>query len=215
MKKKIIVFDFDKTLTYKDTLIGYYIFVSNKNYLFIFKMFIYLFYMVLAKIKFVSNDKLKMKGVNLFLKGQNIMKLKQKSIEYSEKIILNKLYFNYDFKNLNERIIIVSASFQDYIYSLFPENVNVIGSKLKIKDNKVIHLDFNCYSERKVEILMKKGILEIDILYTDSISDLPLANISKKIILVKKDITKIFFSIEKFKLHLKKSKFSYTKYLKS
>ena len=214
MKKKIIVFDFDKTLTYKDTLIGFYIFVSNKNFLFILKMLIYLFYMILAKVKFVSNDKLKNKGVHLFLKGKDIIKLKQKSVEYSENILLNKIYVNYDFNNLNEKIIIVSASFQDYIYPLFPQNVKVIGSKLKIKDNKVIHLDFNCYSERKVEILMKKGLLEIDVLYTDSISDLPLANISKKIILVKKDMKKIFFSIEKFKLHLKKCIFCNIKNVK-
>jgi len=199
MRKKIIVFDFDKTLTYKDTLIGYYIFVSNKNFLFIFKMLIYLFYMVLAKLKFVSNDKLKMKGVNLFLKGQNIIKIKQKSIEYSEKIILNKLYFNYDFNNLNERILIVSASFQDYIYPLFPKNVEIIGSKLNIKDNKVIHLDLNCYSERKVETLKNKGIVEIDVLYTDSISDLPLANISSSSNVVLGDNYKKCININEFK----------------
>jgi phosphoserine phosphatase len=184
MKKKIIVFDFDKTLTYKDTLIGYYIFVSNKGLIFIFKMFIYLFYMILAKIKYISNEKLKIKGVNLFLKGKDMTELKKKSIDYSKKILLNKLYFNYNFNNLNEKILIVTASFHDYIYPLFPKNVKVIGSELKINKKQIIQLDSNCYSEKKVELLKDIGIEEIDILYTDSISDLPLAKISSSIIIV-------------------------------
>ena len=184
MKKKIIVFDFDKTLTYKDTMIGYYIFVSNKGFLFAFKMFIYLFYMILAKIKYISNDKLKIKGVNLFLKDKDMTEIKNKSIDYSKKILLNKLYFNYNFNNLNEQILIVSASFHNYIYPLFPKNVKVIGSELGINKKKIVQLDSNCYSEKKVELLKNIGIEKIDVLYTDSISDLPLAKISSSIIIV-------------------------------
>jgi len=110
--------------------------------------------------------------------------IKNKSIDYSKKILLNKLYFNYNFNNLNEQILIVSASFHNYIYPLFPKNVKVIGSELGINKKKIVQLDSNCYSEKKVELLKNIGIEKIDVLYTDSISDLPLAKISSSIIIV-------------------------------
>ena len=155
--------------------------------------------MVLTKMKYISNDALKTKGVSLFLKGRDVRAIKQKAIEYSEKILFNKLYFNYDFNNSNDKILIVSASFQDYILPLFPKNIEVLGSKLKINKGKVIALDYNCYSDRKVDILNDIGIYEIDVLYTDSISDLPLANISSCIIFVLENNYKKCINIDEFK----------------
>ena len=199
MRKKIVVFDFDKTLTYRDTLIGFFIIVGKNDFFFILKLFIYLFYMVLTKIKFISNDMLKTKGVSLFLKGRDVQTIKQKAIEYSEKILFNELFFSYDFNKSNDKIIIISASLQDYLLPLFPESVEVIGSKLKIEKGKVIALGSNCYSERKVDVLKDIGILEIDILYTDSLSDLPLANISSSITVVSGNNYKKCINIGEFK----------------
>lgn len=199
MKKKIVVFDFDKTLTYNDTLIGFFTIVNKNDFLFILRLIIYLFYMVLTKIKFISNDTLKSIGVSLFLKGRDIEGIRKKAREYSKKIHFNNLYKRYDFNNLNDKIIIISASFQDYLLPLFPKNVEVIGSKLKIDNGKVVSLKSNCYSEKKVDALKEIGITEIDVLYTDSLSDLPLANISSSITVVSGNNCEKCITIDEFK----------------
>lgn len=46
---KIIVFDLDKTLTYKDTLMGFFFFVSKKNLSFVLKLCKY--FVMIAKKK--------------------------------------------------------------------------------------------------------------------------------------------------------------------
>ena len=62
--------------------------------------------------------------------------------------------------------------------------MKIIGSKINIEKNQ---LEFNCYGENKILALNNEKINCIDVFYTDSISDLPLAKLSKKIILIKND----------------------------
>jgi len=50
----IVVYDFDKTLTYKDTLFGFFLEFS-KNPL---KIVSYISLMILAKFGFISNDRI-------------------------------------------------------------------------------------------------------------------------------------------------------------
>ena len=64
--KRIVVFDFDKTLTYKDTLLGFFTTVGRERAFFLPKLMFYLFSMVQAKTGLISNTTLKERGVALF-----------------------------------------------------------------------------------------------------------------------------------------------------
>lgn len=192
---EITVFDFDKTLTRIDTLYGFFK-ISSKGMRFKYiYQFIYLMAMILAKIGAISNDQLKSLGIKLFLYGrdksevENIGKLYAKSIEYN-------FLFN-EASQLKYNVYIVTASFDVYTKYTLP-NAYVLASTLKYENNKVIGLEFNCYGERKVNALFEKGVKSINMFYTDSISDLPLAKISKKIYLVKKDKLILFKSLQDF-----------------
>ena len=178
-----VVYDFDKTLTYKDTLLDFFLEFSKNP----FKILFYFLLMVFAKLKLISNDSLKKWGVKLFLKGVSKEKLEQKAEDYAKKIKTNTVYKEIDFKN---RVLIVSASFEEYLKPLFPANVQIVASKLEYENNKVKGLLFNCYSKNKKTALKQLNILKINTLFTDSYSDVSLAEISEKTVVVKGD--KIF-----------------------
>lgn len=186
MNTTIIVFDFDKTLSYSDTLFGFFSSASKKNITYPFKVFIYVFTMILAKFKVLSNTELKRVGIALFLKGMSQSQLKVEALNYSKKIKLNTLYKEFDFLS-KDTIYIVSASFIDYLRPLFPSNVRVLGSQLMFQEETVVGLKENCFKAKKVDALSKEGVEVIDVTYTDSYSDVSLAAISKKTIIVNGD----------------------------
>jgi phosphoserine phosphatase len=196
--KKIIVYDFDKTLTYKDTLFGFFRYAAEKNGIYYIKVLLYLLSMISAKLNFVSNTKLKTIGVNLFLKNMNKKQVKKKSYEYSKKIKSNQLYHQLKFNN-DADYYIVSASFKEYLKPMFPSNVSIVGSSLRYENDLVIGLEFNCYKEQKIFALNEFNLNSIDILYTDSYSDYPLARISKEINIVHRDNIYTCHKLEEFK----------------
>ena len=182
-KRKIIVFDFDKTLTKKDTLFGFFLFAANKNLSYYLKVIYYCFLMLLAKLDLIKNEKLKSKGIQLFLNPLSKEQLKFKFENYHKTIVFNSLYSSLDFGE-DANYFVLSASFQDYIHPIFPNFVNVFGSTINYKDDVAQGLLFNCYKEGKVQLLKAQDIKEIDILYTDSFSDFELAKMAKEIIIV-------------------------------
>ena len=186
MDKKIIVFDFDKTLTYNDTLLGFFKIVSRRNIQFPLKLFSYIVLLIGAYLKLISNLKLKELGILIFLKNEREAYVHKLSASYKDKIKFNKLFYQYNF-NCDYRFYVVSASFEDYLKYIFPENVVILGSQIAYLNKRVNGLKFNCYKENKLNALAEHGIFKIDVLYTDSYSDYALASISKKIMIVKKD----------------------------
>ena len=205
MKSKIIVFDFDKTLSYSDTLFGFFSSAGKKNVAYPFKIIIYFFSMVLTKFKLLSNNELKETGISLFLKGMNKSQLQYVALEYSKKIKMNSLYKEFDFLS-KETIYVVSASFTDYLKPLFPSSINILGSDFLFEDGKIIGLKTNCYKSKKAEILFKKGVKLIDITYTDSYDDFPLACLSKKINIVNGDNIYHCKDIQEFNSYFGKNK---------
>lgn len=204
MESKIIVFDFDKTLTYRDTLLGFYICASRKNISLLFKLGFYSFIMVLAKINLISNDRLKDLGVSVFLKNKSREEIREIAISYKSKIKFNRLFREYDFDK-TKQVYIVSASFNFYLQELFPANVKIIGSEIQYSNNLVSGLKFNCYKGKKVEALANVGVHKISEFYTDSYSDFPLANISVKTVIVKGDKLYTCNSINDFKVFFSKN----------
>ena len=163
------------------------------------KLLIYFFGMIFTKFKIINNLILKKLGVRLFLKNRNIEELNLIGVKYAKKIKFNNIFKN-EFGKY-ESPIIVSASFKEYLKYIFPKN-HLIGSELKYENNIVKGVAVNCYSGLKLEMLNQFGIKKIDILYTDSLSDAPLAKIANEIVLVKGDKMVRCNSIKEFFLEL-------------
>ncbi|CAN5863014.1 hypothetical protein BH11BAC4_BH11BAC4_20260 [soil metagenome] len=185
----IVVFDFDKTLTKKDTVLGFLTMASSKTVIPL-RLLIQLFFAVLHKLKFISNEQLKKAGVDIFLKGMPEEEIKRKAGTYSAGIELNNIYKT-EYLSKYPAAIIVTASFEDYVRPLFPGNL-LIGAKLGYSDGLVSGLAQNAYGNQKVALLHKQGVDWVDIFYTDSFSDQALMDISTVVYLVKNnDIKKI------------------------
>lgn len=186
MKKKIILYDFDKTLTKRDTLLGFYFEVSRykkQKYLF---MPLYFAVMILHKFKLISNTKIKKIGVYLFLKNEVYSEIENISLKYSKKIIFNKLFEK--ISNKTKMKIVITASFEIYVSKVLNSDFIIHGSTLKVKNNKIIGLDKNLFGIEKLNFFKKKYPgFQIDEFYTDSYSDLPLLNNAKKKFLIKKN----------------------------
>lgn len=184
--KKCLGFDFDKTLTYRDTLFGFFRHCARKNLFYPVKLLLYFTAMVAAKLKLISNTRLKEIGVRLFLAGKSREEIKTCAESYAKTISLNKLYRSLDFADGN-RYVIVSASFEEYVRMLFPVHVQVIASKLAYEDGKVTGVARNCYAQEKATFVRSEGIETFDCFYTDSISDLVLVKMSRESVVVQGD----------------------------
>ena len=182
----VIVFDFDKTLTYKDTLFGFYRCVSGRALFHPLTLF-YLVYPILHKCRALSNDRLKRAGIALFLAGMSRQALMAGAKAYAETIALNRIYR--EIFACTPRPIVASASFEALLTCLFQPPATVVGATLRYNSRgEVVGLEQNCHGRQKVTRLKAIGITSIDKLYTDSFSDLALMNISKEVYLVAGDV---------------------------
>lgn len=180
---KIIVFDFDKTLTKQDTLFGFFRHATKKSLLYWPKLVLYSICMVLTKLKLISNTQLKDIGIRFFLRNLNQSELQEKCKSYSKHIRFNSLFMQMKWRKENQYVVI-SASFEDYVRPIFPNFVRVFGSTIAYKNQKASKTLFNCYKEEKLKVLKENNIAKIDVLYTDSFSDFALAKIAKQSIIV-------------------------------
>lgn len=179
---KTIIFDFDKTLTYKDTM----------NQLFIWRMKgfrliywpIFLFLIFLVKLKIITIKKLKEVCIKLLFPNKqedilSLCKVFSKEIELTQiaNILEKKI-------KEGERVIILSASPIYYLQEIFPE-IEIIATTFIFNSQKA----FNCikehpYGKNKYKSLIERNITIIDELYYDSQSDeelFPLCKVAYKI----------------------------------
>jgi phosphoserine phosphatase len=183
MKKNVIVFDFDKTLTDRDTLFGFYRIVAGSDRLFLLKRIVLLVAGVLYKAGLIKNNTLKRLGIFLFLKGRPRSELEVAAKSYAQQIELNDIYYNHYDKVEGEKWI-VSASPEIYLRYLFTAE-NVAGTTFTYSGGNVKGLGVNMFGWEKKKYLNEKGIYHISELYTDSMTDKPLMDIAEKVFLVK------------------------------
>lgn len=185
MKKKVVVFDFDKTLTEKDTLYGFYKAAAGSVWFFKLKYVILIVFALMYKFGIISNTRLKKIGIYLYLKGVSKYNIKEIGEKYAKSIKLNYIYDEVFPEYTNDNVYVVSASFEDYLKPIFP-HIPVAGSKLLFdSQDKVKGIELNMFGENKRRYLNSLGIKKIDLLYTDSITDKPLMDMASQIHLVK------------------------------
>jgi len=173
----VIVFDFDKTLTEKDTVFGFFWHASQPGVRRVLSAFIYWFRIVCAKLGVTTLERAKAYGVRKFLGQLTEAELDVAAASYAKSIVLNWLYRE-DFQLYSEQAWVVSASPQSYLKYLFnPERL--LATELSFDGNgHPSGIRRHCHGQQKVEMLRAIGITRIDRLYTDNKSDSPLAQIA-------------------------------------
>jgi len=116
--KKLYCFDFDGTLTYKDTMFMYLKFYDSTKYRIQFLRHVPLF--ILLKLKLAEAEKVKKSFIGSILKGQTQEKIEQKSHQFFEehypKIVReNALDFIKNIDQSNTQSLLVTASLDIWV----------------------------------------------------------------------------------------------------
>lgn len=157
MERKIAFFDFDGTITYKDSLIHFLVFCFG--WFKVISGFIFISpYVILYKLKVISNERAKEKLLAYFFKELKKEDVKQFAIQYTEKCLpkilrekaIEKIEWH---KSENHEIYLVSASLEDWLRP-WCENMQIscLGTQLEVI-NGVYSGKFqskNCYGPEKV-----------------------------------------------------------------
>lgn len=165
---KVVVFDFDGTLTNYDTLARFFAEqikmqgrVWQNVLLFVLK--------VLSKLKITSIRFEKEAMLNVLFRGDK-MKMLSAFSEYAGHIQTNNLGDLLKLKLAEgSRVIILSASPTEYIQMVYPQ-CEVIGLDYAV-DNGKLRVTRHPYGEEKKRILLYMGLNQIDEFYYDSKSD--------------------------------------------
>jgi len=163
---RLALFDFDGTITNKDSFIKFIIF--SKGYLpFLIGFFLNLPIIIAYKLRIISNSKAKEKIISYFFKGMSEKEFTKISKEYSlfyiknilRKDALNRIDWH---KAQGHKIIIISASIECWLKPWCDLNdLELISTKLE-KEKGLITGKFstkNCHGQEKVNRLKDKYTL--------------------------------------------------------
>jgi len=153
----LALFDFDKTLYRKDSLLEFTKF-SKGNLNFYFGIFYLSPYLILMKLGMLSNKNVKQRYIQYFFKNTNYDFFKSIAVDFAvnkiEKHLSSEIYKEFQ-KHLNSKhqIFIVTASIPEWIEPWCQKfGVKVIGSNLEIIANKITGklAAENCFGKEKV-----------------------------------------------------------------
>jgi len=162
-KKKLVLFDFDGTLTKKDSLIEFTKFYVGKTN-FYKKLISILPILILYKLKIIPNDKAKEIFFKHFFKGEKKDVFMQKSKEFAlneiDKMLNKKVYLKLKkYQQNGFDVYIISASIECYLKPWCEkEGINLISTRL-LFENDLFTGKFatkNCYGKEKVNRLLKE-----------------------------------------------------------
>lgn len=190
MKKVIAFFDFDGTVTNKDSLLEFIKY--SKGALAFYKGFIInIHYLIAYKMKIITNQKAKEKIISHFFGGMTFDAFQELCNRFSREKIpqLIRPGALFEIKKLLQngvKIVIVSASPENWIQDWANEmHADLIATKLVQTDNIITgKIDgVNCHGQEKVARIKEKYILENfnEILaYGDSSGDKPMLALAHK-----------------------------------
>ena len=192
MKEKLAIFDVDYTITKRETLVEFYIFMLKKNPKYIKYLPKSIFSSLFYVFKIYDASKTKKTFIR-FIDGIEENDMKKIVKEFYEKRLSKILYKDAidtikKMKTKGYKIYLISASAEFYLSEFYniKEVDKVIGTRF-IKENGLHRnqiLGENCKGEEKVkrlkEVLLKENIdvdFESSCMFSDSLSDLPLFNL--------------------------------------
>jgi HAD superfamily hydrolase (TIGR01490 family) len=154
--KKLYLFDFDGTLTYKDTMFLYLKFYNSAKFNFQFLKHIPLF--ILLKLKLASAEKVKKSFISSILKGQSKTKIEEKSQQFFEKyypeiIRENAIEFIKNIDREHTESYLVTASLDIWVKPFAEKfKMNLLATRAEFK-NEIFTGNFvgnNCNGGEKV-----------------------------------------------------------------
>ena len=158
--KQLALFDFDGTLTVKDTLLAFIRFYKG-NFRFYVGMIVLAPMLVLYKLKIIPNWKAKEYVLAFFFKGEDVVLFNRKAKEFSLReiprllndIALKKLHWH---KSQGDRVAVVTASAVNWVKPWSDEaGVGLVATKLEEKHGRLTGKisGKNCYGPEKVKRL--------------------------------------------------------------
>ena len=163
MHKNIAFFDFDGTITTKDTMLE---FTKYSQGLFRYYLGLFLIspWLIAMKIHIISKKKGKEKFISYFFKNILVKKFDNDCLSFTKNIIpllikKNALLEIIKHKENKSEIVVVSASAENWVAPwCVLNNLNYICTKLKIENNKIMGtiLGQNCNGAEKVNRINEK-----------------------------------------------------------
>ena len=159
--KKLYLFDFDGTLTYKDTMFLYLKFYNSMKFYVQFVKHIPLF--VLLKLKLADAEKVKKSFISSILKGESRTKIEKKSQSFFEKyqdeiFRVNALEFINNIDRTQPESYIVSASLDIWVKPFAEKlEMKLLSTRAEFK-NDIFTGNFigkNCNGPEKVKRIIE------------------------------------------------------------
>ena len=172
---KTIVFDFDKTLTYKDSLTQFF-YERMRGTRIVFHPY-YLILKVMSKFKLISVLQEKEWAMSALCAkaGAHFDDLLK---DFASHIRLNPINnIVQEAVDNRDNVIILSASPEVYLKELYP-GCEVVGLQYIL--SKGVKITQHPYGAEKLRLLKQKGIMQVDEFYYDSKSDEQVFPICKK-----------------------------------
>ena len=154
--KKIVAFDFDGTLTTKDTLLVFIRFAKgSKDFWLGFLRFAHL--LVLMKLGLYPNWKAKQKVFAHFFEGMRIEDFNEFCLRFAQdhQHLLRPKGIKALHQALSDgaEVMIVSASIDNWVKPFFEnQSIQILGTQIEVKDGLLTgrFLSKNCYGQEKV-----------------------------------------------------------------
>ena len=175
---KIVVFDFDKTLTYCDTINQLFLWRINNKHPYYLPLYILL--LIATKLNIISVKQLKELCIKILFPS-DVDKFNSICRNFAPLIKLNEIskILLSEYEN-GSKVVVLSASPINYLQYLF-KNIDIIATTLKVDiNNKIVGIKQHPYGHEKLNILNYYGIEYINEMYYDSVSDEVLLPISEK-----------------------------------
>ena len=168
MKKRIYAFDFDGTLTTRDTLIAFIRYAKGTR-AFVLGFLLHAHLLVLMKLKLYPNWKAKQKVFSYFFKGMSLEDfddLCQRFAADNRQLLRPEGVRTLEqARTAGADIVIVSASIDNWVKPFFTNldgladnlpKITVLGTQIEIADRKLTgrFLTKNCYGQEKVNRIL-------------------------------------------------------------
>lgn len=155
--KQIAFFDFDGTITTKDTLLEFIKFTKGVP-AFYFGFLLYSPFLIAYKLKIISNQTAKEKVLAHFFRNMSIESFEQQCVAFAQQMIpgLIRPKALVEIKNLKEKgvqVVIVSASPENWIRPWAePLQLELLGTRLQTQNGLLTGkiVDQNCHGPEKV-----------------------------------------------------------------
>lgn len=163
MKKGIAFFDFDGTITTKDTFIEFIRFSKGSLKLYM-GLLMNSAYLVAFKIKLIPNQKAKEKVLQFFFRNTPASDFKKQCDVFTTSVLpkLIRPKAIEEIKKLQKQgtvVVVVSASAENWIQNWTNSfGLELIASRLEISDDKITGrlIGFNCRGKEKVNRILEK-----------------------------------------------------------